>query len=98
MAIELKTTKFKPEYAGKMNFYLSALDSLVKTDADKSSIGIILCKDKNSVQAEFALKDIHKPIGIADYELTQAIPKNLQSKLPTIEDFERELKEIDGEK
>ncbi len=95
MVIELKTTKFKPEYAGKLNFYLSALDDMVKSDLDKPSIGIILCKDKDSIKAEYALKDINKPIGIAEYELTKAIPKNLQSKLPTIEDFEKELKGIE---
>jgi len=95
VVIELKSKKFKPEYAGKLNFYLSALDDMVKTEADNPSIGILLCKDKDTVKAEYALKDINKPIGIAEYNLTEAIPENFKSKLPTIEEFEEELKEAE---
>jgi len=97
VAIDLKMGKFKPEYAGKMNFYLSVLDDTVKKDYDNPSIGIILCKSKNDVMAEYALKSINKPIGISEYELTKAIPQDLQSKLPTIEDLEQELKDIEIE-
>ena len=97
VAIDLKTGKFKPEYAGKMNFYLSVLDDTVKKEYDKPSIGIVLCKSKNNVMAEYALRNIDRPIGISEYELTKAIPKNLQSQLPTIEDLERELKDIEIE-
>ena len=94
VAIDLKTGKFKPEYAGKMNFYLSVLDDTVKKAHDEPSIGIILCKSKNNVTAEYALNNLDRPIGISEYELTKAIPQNLQSQLPTIEDLERELKDI----
>lgn len=97
IAIDLKIRKFKPEDAGKMNFYLSVLDDKVKKEYDNPSIGIILCKDKNNVMAEYALKDISKPIGVSEYQLTRTIPENLKSKLPSIEDLERELKEIEEE-
>ncbi|TAK37096.1 MAG: DUF1016 domain-containing protein [Saprospiraceae bacterium] len=96
IAIDLKIRKFKPGDAGKMNFYLSALDDLVKDETDHSSIGIILCKDKKNVLVEYALKDLSKPIGVSGYRLTDAIPEDLKSSLPSIEDFERELKELDG--
>ena len=97
VAIDLKMRKFKPEDAGKMNFYLSALDDLVKDATDHSSIGIILCKDKKNVLVEYALKDMSKPIGVSEYRITEAIPEELKSNLPSIEDFERELKGVDLE-
>lgn len=90
IAIELKAGEFKPEYIGKMNFYLSALDDLVKEEFDNSAIGIILCKNKNKVIAEYAVRDTNKPIGIAEYKLMDAIPANLKGKLPTIEELEYE--------
>ena len=93
VVIELKAGKFKPEYAGKLNFYLSAVDSQLKKEDDKSSIGIILCKSKNKIEAEYALRDINKPIGISDFKLTHAIPEDLKSKLPTVEELEKELSE-----
>ena len=89
--IELKFGDFKPEYAGKLNFYLSAVDEQLKTDSDNPSIGIILCKDKNKLIAEYALKDMTKPIGVSEYKLTEAVPENLKGSLPSIEDFENEL-------
>ena len=97
IAIDLKIGKFRPEYAGKMNFYLSVLDDTVKKEYDNPSIGIVLCKSKNKVMVEYALKSINKPIGVSEYELTKAIPQNLQSQLPTIEDLERTLKDIELE-
>jgi len=93
VVIELKAGKFKPEYAGKLNFYLSAVDSQLKKEDDKPSIGIILCKSKNKIEAEYALRDINEPIGISDFKLTHAIPEDLKSKLPTIEELEKELSE-----
>ena len=87
VVVELKNTKFKPEYAGKMNFYLSAVDDLLKGVNDNPSIGLILCKDKNKFSVEYSLKDINKPIGISSYELTKYLPKNLIKKLPTEEDL-----------
>jgi hypothetical protein len=91
--IELKAGKFKPEYAGKINFYLSAIDSQLKRDYDQPSIGIILCKSKDKIEAEYALRDINKPIGISDFKLTNAIPEKLKTKLPTVEELEKELAE-----
>jgi len=92
VVIELKNTKFIPEYAGKLNFYLSAVDSLVKQEDDKPTIGILLCRDKNNVEAEFALRDINKPMGISEFQFTEVLPEELKSSLPTIEELEAELK------
>lgn len=78
---------------GKLNFYLSAVDDILKTDDDNSSIGILLCKENNKVKAEYALKDINKPIGILEYELIKSIPENLKSNLPTVEEIENEIEE-----
>lgn len=91
VVIELKNTKFKPEYAGKMNFYLSAIDDLVKHPTDNPSIGLILCKSKNDILAEYTLKDMSKPIGLAEYRLEDALPQEIQTVLPTIEELEKEL-------
>ena len=88
VAIDLKTGQFVPEYAGKMNFYLSVLDDKVKNDIDNPSIGLILCKDKNKVVAEYALRDMTKPIGVSEYKLINVLPEELQDKLPSIEDIE----------
>ena len=96
VVIELKAGAFKPEYAGKINFYLSAVDSLLKRKEDNPTIGILLCKKKDKVEAEFALRDINKPIGISDYTLTKAIPDEIKTKLPTVEQIEKELSEIEN--
>jgi predicted nuclease of restriction endonuclease-like (RecB) superfamily len=91
VVIELKAGKFKPEFAGKLNFYLSAVDSQLKRPDDNPTIGILLCKKKDKIEAEYSLRDINKPIGISDYLLTHAIPDNLSSKLPTVSELEEEL-------
>jgi predicted nuclease of restriction endonuclease-like (RecB) superfamily len=93
VVIEVKVVDFQPEFSGKMNFYLSAVDDLLRHPDDQPSIGIILCKSKNKVVAEYALRDIRKPVGIADYRLTEALPKRLQGSLPTVEELEAELQE-----
>lgn len=93
VAIELKKGPFKPEYTGKINFYLSALDELVKTDKDNPSIGILLCQTKKKMIAEYALRDMSKPIGISNYQLTEVLPEEFKSSLPTIEELETELTE-----
>jgi len=98
VVIELKNTEFKPEYTGKLNFYLSAVDSLIKMENDNPTIGLLLCKEKNGIEAEFALRDIHKPIGISEYILTKELPENLRSSLPTIEEIETQLKFDDDER
>jgi predicted nuclease of restriction endonuclease-like (RecB) superfamily len=98
VVIELKVGEFKPEYAGKVNFYLSALDSQVKSPADKPSIGLILCRsNQRKVTAEYALRDMNKPIGIAEYRITEAIPEHLRTELPTIEELEAELRKGSNE-
>ena len=93
VVIDLKKGEFKPEYAGKMNFYLSVVDDQLRHSADEPSIGLILCQDRNHIVAEYALRGVDKPIGISEYELTRALPVNLRSALPTVEEIEAELAE-----
>ena len=104
--IELKTGAFKADYAGKMNFYLNLVDDRLRHPTDNPSIGLILCQDKNKVVAEYALRGLNKAIGVSEYQLTRALPKEFKSSLPTIEEIEAELegrvegnraKKIDGE-
>jgi len=97
VVIELKKGDFKPEYAGKMNFYCSVVDDKLKHETDQPTIGLILCQTKDRILAEYALRDINKPIGVSDYELTRALPERLQSALPTIEEIEAELRSEVGE-
>lgn len=93
LVIELKDTEFKPEYIGKLNFYCSAVDDVLCREGDNRTIGLLLCKTKDRIRAEYALRDIQKPIGISDYELGQALPKNFRGSLPTIEEIEKELEQ-----
>ena len=93
VVVELKATSFKPEHTGQLNFYLSAIDDQFKSEQDNPSIGLLLCKSKNKVIAEYALRDINKPIGVSEYWLTKAIPENLKTNLPSIEEIETELNE-----
>lgn len=88
IVIELKGGKFKPEFAGKLNFYLSAVDDLVRTEHDQPTIGLLLCKVKNQFTAEYALRDINKPMGISEFKLTDLVPEKLKGSLPTIEEVE----------
>lgn len=87
VAIDLKTGEFKPEQAGKMNFYLSALDDLVKAPEDNPSVGLILCRDENRTIAEYALRDMSKPIGVSEYHLYTDLPLDLKNALPAVEDI-----------
>ncbi len=91
VVIELKTGKFKPEYAGQLNFYLAAIDDKLRHPDDKATIGLLLCKDKNKLVAEYALKDVTKPIGVSEYKILRSIPAKLKSSLPTVEELEKEL-------
>jgi predicted nuclease of restriction endonuclease-like (RecB) superfamily len=91
VVIELKAGDFKPEYAGKLNFYLSAVDDLIKMPEDGPTIGILLCKSKNKVVAEYALKDMAKPMGVSEYKITDSIPEKIKTALPSIEELEEEL-------
>ena len=91
VVIDLKIGKFLPEYAGKMNFYLSAVDDLLKHETDSPSIGLILCKDKNRVIAEYAMRDLNKPMTVTEYHLKAELPEALRGKLPDPEEIERRL-------
>jgi predicted nuclease of restriction endonuclease-like (RecB) superfamily len=95
VVIELKNTEFRPEYAGKMNFYLSVVDDLIKHRDDNSSIGLILCKSKNNVLAEYTLKDMSKPIGLAEYKINESLPEKIKTALPSIKELEAELMKIE---
>lgn len=95
VVIELKGGKFKPEYVGKLGFYLTAIDEQVKAAGDAPTIGLLLCKSKNKVVAEYALRDSKKPIGVAEYQLVEALPKDLEASLPSVEQIERELGEME---
>ena len=100
VVIELKAVDFKPEFAGKMNFYLSAVDDLMRKPTDNPTIGILICKRKNNFIAEYALRDIHKPMGVAEYEtkIVSSLPKKLKGQLPTIDEIEAELSIIPAQK
>ena len=91
VVIELKAIDFKPEHAGKLNFYITAVDRQMRKEGDAPTIGILLCKNKDKVVAEYALSDIQKPIGVSEYQLTQSLPEELQSLLPSIEEIEQGL-------
>lgn len=95
VVIELKTGEFKPEYAGQLNFYLSAVDGILKKEQDNPSIGLLLCKSKNDLVAEYSLKDMSKPIGVSAYQITSNLPEELERQLPSVEDIQKRIK---GEK
>lgn len=91
--IDLKIGEFKPEYAGKMNFYLSAVDDQMRRHDDRPSIGLLLCRAKDRLVVEYALRDVHKPIGVAEWEtrIVQSLPEDLEGSLPTVDELEAEL-------
>jgi predicted nuclease of restriction endonuclease-like (RecB) superfamily len=91
VVVDLKIGAFKPEYVGKINFYCNVVDDQYRYETDNPTIGLILCQDKKRVLAEYALRGMNKPIGISEYELTRALPEELKSALPTIEEIEAEL-------
>ena len=93
VVIDLKIGEFKPEFTGKMNFYLSAVDDILKIEADRPSIGIIMCKERNKIIVEYSLRDTAKPMGVAQYKLATVLPEQLKDSLPTVEQLENELKE-----
>lgn len=92
VVIELKTGDFKPEYAGQLNFYLSAVDGILKKEHDNPSIGLLLCKSKNNLVAKYSLKDISKPIGVSEYKVTSNLPDDLEDQLPSIEDIQKRIR------
>ncbi|MFZ3382796.1 MAG: PDDEXK nuclease domain-containing protein [Candidatus Methanoperedens sp.] len=91
VVVELKTTDFEPEHAGKLNFYIKSVDIQYRQEGDQPTIGILLCKSKDKLVAEYALSDIHKPIGVSEYQLIHTLPDNLKQSLPSIEEIEAEL-------
>lgn len=91
VVIELKTVKFKPEFAGKLNFYISSVDAVLKTEHDQPTIGILICKSKNDTVVEYTLRDVDKPIGVSEYTILRQLPDSFRSSLPTIEEIEAEL-------
>jgi predicted nuclease of restriction endonuclease-like (RecB) superfamily len=91
VVIDLKVEEFKPEFAGKMNFYLAAVDDLMRHPDDKPSIGLILCKEKNRDVVEYTLRSSQHPVGVAEYKVTKRLPKKFQSELPTPEELRRPL-------
>ncbi len=95
MVIDLKTGKFKPEYAGKLNFYCNVVNDQLRHTDDQPTVGLILCQSKDNVLAEYSLAGIDKPIGVSSYELTRALPTDLQSALPTVEEIEAELSPLE---
>lgn len=97
VVVELKTVDFEPEFAGKLNFYLRAVDAQMKGEHDAPTIGLLLCKSKDRLVAEYALSDIHKPLGVASYQLSHDLPQALRDKLPSIETIEAELERINDE-
>lgn len=92
--VELKTVEFEPEFAGKLSFYLSAVDGELKSPNDNLTIGLLLCKGKDKMVAEYDLKDVNKPMGVSEYKLSNHISEELQDKLPSIEDIEKGSIEI----
>ena len=91
VVIELKAGGFKPEYAGKLNFYLSAVDDMLRHPDDQPSIGLVLCRGRNEVVVEYSLRDMSKPLGVSEYQLTESLPETLQGQLPSVEQLEAEL-------
>ena len=94
VVVELKNRKFIPEYAGKLNFYLSAVDTLLKRSDDQPTIGLLLCRDKNNIEVEFALRDMNKPMGVSEYTLVETLPDNLRGAMPTVEEIECDLQQL----
>jgi predicted nuclease of restriction endonuclease-like (RecB) superfamily len=95
VVIELKAVEFQPEFTGKLNFYLSAVDDLLKKEPDNPTIGILLCKGKGHIEVEYSLRDLNKPIGVSDFSFTEKLPEHLAKSIPTIAEFEQELGRVE---
>lgn len=98
VVVELKTEKFKPEFAGQINFYVTAVNKNMKSENDNQTIGILICRDKDNVVAEYSLENISQPIGISKYEISKLLEREYKSSLPSIEEIEESIKELDSEK
>ena len=97
VAVDLKTGAFKPEYAGKLNFYCNVVNDRLRHETDAPTIGLILCQTKDNLLAEYSLSGIDKPIGVSSYQLTRTLPESLQSALPTVDQIEAELGKKSGD-
>lgn len=97
MVVELKAVEFEPEFTGKLNFYLSAVDDLLRHETDNPSIGLLLCKSKDHVMVEYALRDSNRPMGVSEWRtrIVEALPDGLAGRLPTVQELEAELGEED---
>jgi predicted nuclease of restriction endonuclease-like (RecB) superfamily len=91
VVVEIKNSRFKPEFAGQLNFYLAAVDAKLRREHDNHSIGLVLCREKNRLVAEYSLRNMKTPIGVAEFKLVKSVPKELRSSLPTIAELEAEL-------
>jgi len=91
IVVELKVVDFEPEFAGKLNFYITAIDKQIKTEKDEPTIGILICKDKDKTVVEYALNDIYKPMAVSEYHLTNILPDDLKDNLPNVEDLKSEI-------
>ncbi len=96
VVLELKVVDFKPEFAGKLNFYTSAIDEALKSELDNPTIGLLICKSKNNTVVEYTLRGIEKPLGVSEYQLYDTLPKNFKSALPQIKEIEEELQKLEG--
>lgn len=94
VVVELKNTRFIPEYTGKLNFYLSVIDDTLKGDDDKPTIGILLCRDKNNIEVEYALRGLNRPLGVSEFNFTEVLPEEYKSVLPSIEEIEQEFNKM----
>ena len=98
VVVELKTEKFKPEFAGQLNFYVTAVNKNMRSNSDNQTIGILICRDKDNVVAEYSLENISQPIGISKYEISKLLEQEYKSSLPTIKEIEDSIKELDSDK
>ncbi len=97
VVIELKTTEFRPEYSGQINFYVNAIDNTLRHSDDNPTIGMVLCKSKNQTIVEYALQGMSKPIGVSTYRLGDPLPEQLQKSLPSVEQLQMELESVVAE-
>lgn len=98
VVVELKTEKFKPEFAGQLNFYMTAVNKNMKSNSDNQTIGILICRDKDNVVAEYSLENISQPIGISKYEISKLLEQEYKSSLPSIKEIEDSIKDLDSDK
>jgi len=97
LVVELKNVDFEPEHVGKLNFYIKAVDAQLRREGDEPTIGLLLCKSRDKLVVEYSLSDVHKPIGVSEYQITQSLPEELKSSLPSVEEIEAEFSQEIGE-